>query len=291
MSVLDSSGIIRRQPSASALRVAKARAVHQLLDDPIVFPDTWALPILGQVDSDILQRDPFALNDPVARGMRAGVVARSRFAEDALHSAVKKGVTQYVILGAGLDTYLLRNPHGDALQLYEVDHPCTQRFKRERLAELGAIPANTRFVPMDFQCEDVIDRLTEAGLDTTRPTVFSWLGVSVYLPRETVLAVLGSIANLAPGSGIVFDYRVETRLLDPVEQMMESFSAKAFAAMGEPWLSSFDPPALHATLMESGYAIVEDVGPAELNKRYFPRRRDGLQTSGGGFRFLCIERA
>ncbi|NML18781.1 class I SAM-dependent methyltransferase [Azohydromonas caseinilytica] len=279
------------RPSPSALRVAQMRAVHQLLDEPVVFPDPLALPLLGAEAQRALRDDPYQLNDPFARSMRAGIVARSRYAEDALARAVVQGVAQYVVLGAGLDTFAARNPHGAALRVFEVDHPDTQRRKRALLADLGRpLPGAPRFVALDLRAGQLLESLCAAGFDPRRPAFISCLGVTPYLADTAVLALLDELAALPAGSGIAFDYRVAPRLLSPLEQVMQAFSAQAFAAQGEPWLSAFEPEGLRAALHRQGWTSVDDLGPQELNRLYFHRRRDGLQIGSGGFRWACAWR-
>lgn len=275
-------------PSQSAQRVAIARAVHQLLDEPLVFDDPLALPILGPDTERLVRDDPFQFNDLGARSMRAAIVARSRLVEDELQRAVRAGVTQYVVLGAGLDTFSLRNPYRDAgLRTYEVDHPATQRSKQAMLRQASiSVPESAIFVGVDFEKDALAEKLREAGFRADRPACLSWLGVTVYLEAAAVMQTLAFVAGLPKGSSIVFDYRVRSELLNPMEQMMERFSANMFTAMGEPWKSSFDPAELQRQLGAMGFTDIENLGPEELNARYFARRKDGLQTGGGGFRFV-----
>jgi len=277
------------QTSPSAVRVAIARAVHQLLDEPVVFNDPWALSILGKPLEQAVRDDPFQFNDPAARTMRAAVVARNRLAEDTLQSSVSRGIKQYVVLGAGLDTFSLRNPYqANGLLVFEVDQPTMQEQKLKTLQDtMIAVPAASRFVSVDFESDSLEDRLRQAGFSTDEPTCFSWLGVTAYLTNAAVLETLSFVARLPKGSSITFDYRIPATLLGPVERMMEELGSAMFAAMNEPWISSFDPAALRKQLIEMGFAHFEAYGPAELNARYFPKRKDGLQTGGGGFRLLC----
>lgn len=280
------------EPSRSALRVAQLRAVHQLLDEPVVLADPIALPILGQQLAASLQEDPFVLNDPLSRGLRAGLVARSRFAEDELARAVAAGVRQYVVLGAGLDTFAYRNPHAEAgLQVFEVDHPSTQQWKRQCLAEAAiALPDNlpnlTHYVPVDFEHGELAQALAQAGFRADLPACFSWLGVTVYLTSEAVMETLSYVASLPAGSSITFDYRVPPAQLNPIEQAIGSFIGQQIALMGEPWVSSFDPVQLQQDLLKLGFSQFDDPGPDVINARYFHRRKDGLRC-GSSFRHAC----
>jgi O-methyltransferase involved in polyketide biosynthesis len=291
------------EPSRSAHWVAALRAVHQLLDEPLVLPDPIALPLLGASAQAALREDPFALNDPISRGLRAALVARSRFVEDELSHRVAAGVRQYVLLGAGLDTFAYRNPwpvdprspqpsgdHGFAdrhLRVFEVDHAGTQRWKQQLLAEAGIrVPAELSFVPLDFERDDLVGALTLAGFRADEPACISWMGVTTYLTTDAVLRMLRAMAGLAPGSCVCFDYRVPGAMLDPVERaILEVIGLKA-AAAGEPWLSAFDPTQLQAQLLEAGFSSADSTTPDELNARYFARRKDGLRT-GGGLRIMC----
>lgn len=283
-----SPAMLRPGTSPSALRMAMLRAVHGLLDEPVVFRDPHALDILEPGMAQALREDPFVLNDPMSRTMRAGIVARSRYAEDALQEAVAQGVRQYVVLGAGWDTLALRNPWPGQLAVYEVDQPAVQQEKRARVQALPAALAARapHWVAADLSRQRLADALAPSGFDPRRPACIAWLGVTPYLAPAAVQAVLRDAAQMAPGSVLVLDYRVSNHLLEPLERIIAEHSAKAFAAMGEPWLSDYEPKILHAQLRALGWSVQEDLGAAQINARYFHRRRDGLQTAGGGFRFL-----
>ncbi|MET0210034.1 MAG: class I SAM-dependent methyltransferase, partial [Burkholderiaceae bacterium] len=210
------TNIVRQgEPSRTALRVAALRAVHQLLDEPLVLPDPIALPLLGASTEAALRHDPFALNDPMSRGLRGAFVARSRFVEDELTRSVARGVRQYVLLGAGLDTFAYRNPYRDeGLRVFEVDHPGTQRWKRQLLAEARiAVPPALAFVPADFEHDDLGAALRQAGFQADEPACVSWMGVTMYLTAEAVLATLDTVAGFAEGSCLCFDYRVPATML------------------------------------------------------------------------------
>lgn len=278
-------------PSSSALRVAAARAVHQLLDDPTVLADPMALELLDPTLRQSVIEDPFQFNDPAARSMRAAVVGRSRLAEDAFADALSQGVGQLVVLGAGLDTYTLRaaTEHPGVLMV-EADRAAVGQWKQQQLQSAGIRPPqNRRWLDLDMTTGDLVTRLAQVGIRADRPTWFSCLGVTPYLSEETVWQLLASVADFPAGSGIVFDYRVTATLLGPVEQAMERVTAELFASMGEPWLAHFDPAALRAGLDELGFAAVGDIDAEDLNRRYFARRKDGLQSAGGGFRYIVAE--
>lgn len=275
------------EPSRSALRVAMLRAAHQLLDEPIMFDDPLALPILGKKNEAMVRDDPFQFNDPLSRGMRAAMVGRSRLAEDELALAVKAGVRQYVVLGAGLDTFAFRNPHAKAgLHVYELDHPSTQTWKKAVLNEASIeIPESMSFVGLDFEKDTLAEALQKAGFRSDQPAHFSWLGVCVYLTRDAVFNTLKYVASLPQGSGIAFDYGLERSLLTPIERMIGENLAKYFAEQGEPWKTFFDPASLAEELRRIGFSHIEDFDNKKMNARYFVRRKDGLQTPGG-FRMM-----
>ena len=276
------------EASRSALRVASQRAVHQLLDEPIVLPDPIALPILGaQMEAD-LRNDPYALNDPMSRALRAFLVVRSRVAEDELQRAVAAGVRQYVLLGAGLDTFAYRNPHpGTTLQVFEADHPSTQQWKRQLLEDAGiARPDGLRFVPVDFEIDTLAAALADAGFQPDRPACFAWLGVTMYLTDTAIMDTLSFIAGLPRHSSVVFDYRVTESLLNPVERAVGQHLIQRMMAVGEPWVSAFDPAHLSRELQRLGFSEVDDSDGEQLNARYLARRKDGLHV-GSLSRVLC----
>jgi len=251
--------------SRTAERVAERRAAHQLLDKPVVFDDPLALAIVGR---DAALRDPSPL-DPY---LRAAFAARSRFAEDELGEAYRRGIRQYVVLGAGFDTFAYRNPFA-GLRVFEVDHPATQAVKRARLAGAGIrIPDDVVFVPVDFATTSLAD-----ALDIRGPAFFSWLGVVPYLERDAIEATLRYVASLPAGTAIVFDYGTSPASLSLVGRIVFDRMAKRVAAAGEPWKTFFAPEELAAMLRACGFSQVENWGPAELNARYFAGRADGLR--------------
>ena len=274
------------KPSRTAWRVATLRAAHQLLDEPIVLNDPIALPILGPQAEAELREDPFLYNDPASRGLRAAVVVRSRFAEDELARAVATGVQQYVVLGAGLDTFAYRNPHKAAgLRVFEVDHLSTQQWKRSCLKDAGIpLPEDLSFAPVDFEHGTLAQGVTEAGFRTDLPACFSWLGVTMYLTEAAILESLGFVASLPKLSSISFDYRVPPSMLDPIQQAIDELMAQRAAEVGEPWISAFEPILLRQQVLKLGFSEAETCEPDALNRRYLYRRKDGLRTGG---RVMC----
>lgn len=279
-------------PSPSAFRVATARALHQLLDEARVLDDPFALGSLGPETAATLALDPDAHNDVAARSLRAGIVARSRFAEDRLLRAVAAGTRQYAVVGAGLDTWALRAARIlPAIDVFELDQPAMQAWKRRTYAgNAWAPPARLHWVPADLRETTIVEALARGGADLSAPTVVSILGVLVYLDQAAVERAIDTLQALAPGSTLVLDYRLDEECLPPIERSMMQFTARVMAAGGEPWQSSSAPERMQALLATAGFEVEEDLGPAELNARYFARRRDGLQIAGGGFRYLSASK-
>jgi methyltransferase (TIGR00027 family) len=266
--------------SRTAQRVAIRRAAHQLLDQPRVLDDPLALRIIGSEAEDTLRSNPKE-DHAFSRAFRAFMAARSRYAEDELAHAVTRGVTQYVVLGAGLDTFAYRNPHPD-LRVFEVDHPATQAWKRERLQAAGiAIPASLTFVPVDFERQTLADGLGQSGFDAGAAAFFSWLGVTPYLTREACMITLSFVAKMPAGSGVVFDFAVDRALLNPGQRMALDALSRRVARYGEPLQLFFDPGKLRDELKSLGFGSTEFLQGKELNARYFKDRDDGLLVRGG----------
>jgi methyltransferase (TIGR00027 family) len=265
--------------SKTANRVAIRRAAHQLLDQPKVLDDPLALRIIGSEAADELRSNPKE-HHAFSRAFRAFMAARSRYAEDELARAVAQGVRQFVILGAGLDTFAYRNPH-PGLRVFEVDHPPTQAWKREQLqAAHIPVPRSLTFVPIDFEQQTLETGLAPSGLDTNSPTFFSWLGVTPYLTRETCMTTLSFIAKMPARSGVVFDFAVDPALLNPGQRQALAALSKRVARYGEPFQLFFDPEKLQDELKNMGFHRTELLQGKELNARYFKDRTDGLLVRG-----------
>src|ERR1700683_3114336 len=266
--------------SKTAHRVAIRRAAHQLLDEPRVLDDPLALRIIGPEAEEALRSNPKE-GHAFSRAFRAFMAARSRFAEDELARAVSHGVRQYVVLGAGLDTFAYRNPHS-GLRVFEVDHPSTQAWKREQLQAAGiAIPASLTFVPVDFERQTLADGLERAGFDDRAAAFFSWLGVTPYLTREACMSTLSFVAKMPAGSGVVFDFAIDPALLNAGQREALDALSKRVAAAGEPFQLFFDPAKLQGELKGMGFHQTEFLQGKELNARYFKDRKDGLMVRGG----------
>ncbi len=275
-------------PSLMAQSVALVRAVHQILDAPLVLEDHLALAMVGGEAGAALTAAPERFDTPGSRHMRAFMVARARYAEDELAAALARGASQYVVLGAGLDTYGYRQPPGATTpRVFEVDHPATQAWKHARLAEAGiAPPRSVTYVPVDLEQTPLAEALLGAGFDREQITFVSWLGTTPYLAESVALATLGFIASLPPASGVVFDYAVEQSGLNAVERTAMKVLMRRVARAGEPFRSFFEPKALEARLRAIGFASVTDLGPADIDARYFDARRDGLCVSAGLARLI-----
>jgi methyltransferase (TIGR00027 family) len=267
-------------PSETALGAAKLRAVHQILEYPRVLHDPFALPILGLHGEAELRAALPQYQQPFPRAMRASMVLRSRYADDRFYAATRRGVRQYVVLGAGLDTFAYRNQYPEAmLKVYEVDHPATQAWKRSRLREMGiSIPASLRFAPVDFERQSLGEELARAGFRRDQPAFFSWLGVSMYLTEPAVMQTLRYIASLAPSSEVVFDYMVPAHTL--ARQSSRSAAAAYVAKLGEPWITFFEPRELAERLKAAGFAQNTLFGAQDANLAYFSGRTDGFRVNG-----------
>ncbi len=270
--------------------MALRRAVHQLVDDPLVFSDPLALRILGMDASSLgsASSDLRAPRRPHSVALRAFLVARSRFAEDTLPTAMQRPAApkQYLLLGAGLDTFAYRNPY-DSLIVFEVDHPDTQAWKLSLLSAAAIpVPASTVHVPVDFQADTLAQRLSAAGFEKDRPAVIGWLGVVPYLSPENFLSTLHTLSGCAPGSVLVMDYSLPRAALPPHEQLAFDSLAARVAAAGEPFQSFFLLDDLHAQLCSQGWQVTEDLDRDAINARYFADRQDDLRCLGSGGHLL-----
>jgi methyltransferase (TIGR00027 family) len=267
------------EPSHTARGAAAYRAIHQTLEGGAIFSDPFALRILD--DETRARLDQIAA-DASLRPMRLFIAARSRFSEDMLAAGVARGVRQVVVLGAGLDTFSLRNPYADlGVRVFEVDYPATQQWKRERLNEAGlAIPGSLTFAPVDFERQSLADGLKAAGFRSDRPAFFQWLGVVPYLTCEAVSATLHFIAGV-PESEVVFDYAepFENYPAGRREHVM-AVAARA-ALLGEPWLSLFAPCELSEMLRDIGFGEMEDLGLAELTDRFYGAMKQDVAIGAG----------
>ncbi|MFP6557776.1 SAM-dependent methyltransferase [Paraburkholderia sp. B3] len=263
-------------PKPSALMVATQRAAHQLLDRPLVLDDPVALTVLGAAEAQTLRDNIDRFRHPTSVGMRSSVIVRSRLADDVWGEAVERGIRQYVVLGAGLDTSAYRHPDA-AARIFEVDLLPMQEWKRARLSEADiVVPPSLHFVPVDFEGVGLAEELARAGFDANAPAIFSWLGVTMYLDEAAVIETLRFIASCAKGSAVLFEYAMPLSSLPPIMRMaMEQLTAQ-FAERGEPWKTFFEPTVLAETLTELGFSHSNTWTPDALNQRYLENRTDGL---------------
>jgi len=297
-------------PSRTALSAALMRSIHRRRDPAPLVDDPWGDRLVSDAEKAALHDRIMERVDADTRARLAalpsrqhvldvvlrrhptygGVVLRSRWAEDALAAAVARGARQYVLLGAGFDSFIVRQPaFAERLTIFEIDLPASQAMKRERLAATGAVvPANVRFVAADLGREPLAEVLACAGFDAGVPAFFSWLGVTIYLTREANLATLGGFARAsAPDSEIAFTY-VDERALEAGRSDVMARLREGPASLGEPWLSGFDPRTLAETLRGVGLDLVEDLDGPALTARYCADRADGL--TGGTVGHVAVAR-
>lgn len=289
-----------KQVSGTALMSAYIRGYHAMHDAPLIFDDFLAHRLLTEQERTILEQhlskyiqaiDPAkAASCPdhttalawSMQFMAGNFLSRARYAEDSLEEAIKSGIQQYVILGAGMDTFAYRYPEMlEHLQVFEVDHPSTQAFKRNRIADLGwKESAKLQFVPIDFTKESLAIALTRSSYNPQAPSFFSWLGVTHYLPHEAVFATLRSIVDIAPvGSIVVFDYYDTDAFVPEKAAKRVQVILKSTRQIGEPVNSGFDPTTIASNLSGLGLRLVENLDPSDIQRRYFQGRTDGYYAS------------
>jgi methyltransferase (TIGR00027 family) len=267
--------------SRTALGTATHRALHQLYDnDPKIFADPLAVRLAEEADPAFFAARRDIRSEPQVMLNRAGIVLRSRFTEDELARAAAGGVQQYVILGAGLDTFAYRQPpFARDLRIFEVDHPATQAWKRERLTAMGiADPANLSWVPVDFEHQTLLEGLTAAGFDAMRPSYFSWLGVIPYLTRPAIDATLYAVAALPPPTTITMSFTLPEDDLTGLDLETAQFVIQTAANLGEPSPTRFHAEELRDHLRDLGFSRVFHLTPADAATRYFSGRQDGLRA-------------
>lgn len=266
--------------SSTAELVATLRAAHQILDgEPKILVDPVAIRLIHQSSVDLIHKNPGKLHDPLLTVLRALVVMRSRFAEDELKEAVQRGIRQYVVLGAGLDTFAYRQPPFAApLQIFEVDHPASQKAKLDRLSSADIhVPENVVFVPVDFERMDLQNALVSKGFDQELPTFFSWLGVLAYLTPSAIESTLRFVASLPSPNGIVLSTFMPDSALSGIDLKVAEFLTANLAARGEPVLTKLLPSEAVDMLRSYGFSRVYDLLPEVSAKRYFSQRSDRLR--------------
>jgi|SRR5579871_1259266 len=271
-------GVHLGEPSQTARGAAAYRAVHQMLEGGAIFKDPFASRILDEQTADSLKE---MAADESLRPLRLFIAARSRFSEDTMANCVAAGTRQIVVLGAGLDTFSLRNPFADlGVHVFEVDYAATQSWKRERIKAAGLIePQSLIFAPTDFERESLSEGLTRVGFRLNRPAFFQWLGVLPYLTREAIWSTLRFISKV-PQAVVVFDYAEPFQNYSAERRASVIAVAESAAARGEPWLSLFDPADLHELLRGEGFKT-EDLGLAEIAERLYGELRRDITIGPG----------
>ena len=267
------------QPSLTAQTAAAARAAHLIVDDePRIFADTLAEAMLGERAEEFIAYHRAHGTHPVLAGARAQVTCRSRYTEDRLARGIEHGIGQYVLLGAGLDSFAYRSPLAGRVRVFEVDHPATQEWKRRVAAgsvagaagsvagAAGSVAAaaGVTYVPVDFTRDSLAEGLSRAGFDAARPAFVSWLGVTMYLDARAIEATVSVLGGFAPGTEIVLDYMLPAGLRDAAGQAYADLVGQVAAERGEPWRSVFAPEAVAALLTRHGFGPARDVGQRDM---------------------------
>jgi methyltransferase (TIGR00027 family) len=270
------------EPDSTAVRTALWRAMHVLVDArPHVLDDDLGLRLVAP-DDDWRNRPDM---DPGwTSPFRAGMVARARFVEDLVAERVAEGVAQYVLLGAGLDTFALRRPElADHVRVFEIDQPGPQAWKRDRLAALGLeSPVDLRFVPVDFEAgASWWDALTQAGFDGARPAIVASTGVSMYLTEQATMATLRQVAQLPPASTLAMTFLLPTDLVDDADRPGYQAAQDGARQSGTPFISFYTPAQMVSLALDAGFRHAEHVSAGDLGARYFSDRTDGLRPSTG----------
>ena len=258
------------------------RALHQTLDDdPKILTDSVALRLLDAND-DPRWLAPL-LDHPFAKQWRAGFALRARYAEDCLADVVQRGARQYVVLGAGLDTFAYRQPlWGRSLRIYEVDHPITQQWKRDRLKAADiAIPPNLTFVPIDFERDSIPEALRDNDFAFGVRTLCSWMGVTQYLTHDALDATFRFVLTLPRSSEVVFSFILPQEAVTGVEAEALALAAQRAAEVGEPWLTRLRGNELAGRLRSMGFSHTIHLTPEQAHERYFRNRHDGLKERRG----------
>lgn len=264
------------------MTAAAARAAHLIVDDePVIFADTLAGPLLGDQAEELISYHRLHGSHLVLASARGQATCRSRYTEDSLAAALRCGVAQYVVLGAGLDSFAYRSPLAAKVATFEVDHPATQAWKRERLEAAGIKPRGpVTFVPFDFERQgagSLADSLNASGFDPARPALVSWLGVTMYLTTDAIESVAGALRQgLAPRSELIVDYMLPAGLRDATGESYVEQVAPVAASRGEPWLAFLTPAQVAAMLAKLGFSLDRDIGQRDIGGPDLWRRSDVL---------------
>jgi methyltransferase (TIGR00027 family) len=270
-----------KEPDNTAVRTALWRAMHLQTDaPPHIIEDTIGLQLVSPPEGWQQRPD---MDPDFTRRLRASMVARARFIEDVVMEQHANGAGQYIILGAGLDTFAQRRPDiASTLQVFEIDQPGTQSWKQQRLIELGfGIPSWLHFVSVDFETSSWWEQLNRAGFDTGKPAVVACTGVTLYLTKSAILATLRQLATLAPGSKIALTFYLPIDLLDEEDKPLQQIAEKGARAAGTPFISFFTPEEMQSLAREAGFKEIEMVTSQDITRRYFTGRTDNLSPASG----------
>jgi len=267
------------QHSRTALATAASRAAHLIVDDePAIFTDVLALRLLGERAGKFVGRHRAHDSHPAMAGTRTLVATRGRYTEDRLAESAQRGVTQYVILGAGLDSFAYRGGLAGQVRVFEVDHPATQQWKRGRLAAAGiSVPGTVSFVPVDFETGSLLDSLAAAGLNLSEPVLVSWLGVIMYLTRPAISQTLTQLRRLAPGSELIVNYMLPAHLRDDDASAYARVVMPLASRAGERWLTFLTPGEMTALLTSHGFGPVTHVSQRDAVDAALWDRSDSLR--------------
>ncbi|HYJ63106.1 MAG TPA: class I SAM-dependent methyltransferase [Parafilimonas sp.] len=268
-----------KEPDNTAVRTALWRAMHLQADaKPYIIEDEIGLKLIAPLD-DWQQRPDIKFT----KRLRASIIARARFIEDLIIEQSKQGIKQYVILGAGLDTFAQRKPDiASKLQIYEIDQPDTLAWKQQRLIELDfRIPKYLHFVPVNFETSSWWEQLLKAGFDINNPAVFACTGVSLYLTKEAIVATLNQIAKLASGSKLAITFYLPIELLDEEDKPMQEMAEKGARKSGTPFVSFFKPGEILAMAHNAGFKEVKTISTKDMEELYFKNRSDNLSPASG----------
>jgi methyltransferase (TIGR00027 family) len=268
--------IANGQPSLTAFTAAAARAAHLIVDDdPPIFADTLAEAMLGERAAELIGYHRAHGTHPILSGARAQVTCRSRYTEDSLADGIGRGIGQYVMLGAGLDSFASRSRLASQIQVFEIDHPATQEWKHG----VAPAPENVTFVPVDFTRDSLPERLGQAGFDFAAPAFVSWLGTTIYLEESAIGQTLAVTGGFAPGSEIIVDYMLPAGRRDAAGDSYAEQVGQASAERGEPWLSLFAPEVMAALLRRHGFGPVRDVRQRDMVPAALWDRSDSLRPA------------
>ena len=285
----------KHRSSKTAILAASVRAYHHQQSKSLVFADDYAIdmvPFVWRVIAKNRLLGWFVVHKVFHsfRSIHTEVILRARYAEDRLMEAISAGVEQYVILGAGLDTFSMRHKElADSVRIFELDHPATQATKEKQVREVnGDVPPNLVFVPIDFETDQLNEALIRAGFNPQEPAFFSWLGTTYYLTKDAIRETLGRVADVAaPGSHIVFDYKLARHLI-PAESLPFADRLDRFVARrGEPMLSVFAPEELNDEMSQFGFVEIETI-PSEEQKRRYLKDRSDLVDPAPNFSFALF---